>query len=206
MTADYDESALSPLDPEEGPSFLSGFGESVVRVEGGKLVIGLWAAEDGGVVVNGAEGAWQNVGTLVLALEDTAIFPPPEWIEEAVIGSVHFRSTVVDAEFQDHHPVTQVGLQEFVRGNANGDAAVDIADAQYIFNYLFTGGDAPNCFDAADANNDHQVNIADGIYLLAYLFSQGRIIPAPFPQCGPEENGADLLICNPPLPADACFK
>ena len=59
------------------------------------------------------------------------------------------------------------------RGDANGDGEVNIADAIYLVNYLFTGGTSPDPLWVGDANCDGAVNIADVIYLLNYLFTGG---------------------------------
>jgi parallel beta-helix repeat protein len=61
----------------------------------------------------------------------------------------------------------------FVRGNANGDGAVDIGDVIYLVNWVFTGGSAPYPPEAGDANCDGQVDIADIVYLINYLFLAG---------------------------------
>ena len=42
----------------------------------------------------------------------------------------------------------------FVRGDSNGDGAIDIADAIAVLSYLFAGGRALDCDDAADVNDD----------------------------------------------------
>ncbi len=60
-----------------------------------------------------------------------------------------------------------------LRGDANGDGAINIADAMYIINYLFTGGPAPDPLWVGDANCDGAVNIADAMYLINYLFAGG---------------------------------
>jgi hypothetical protein len=62
---------------------------------------------------------------------------------------------------------------DFLRGDANGDGEINIADAIYLVNYLFTDGPAPDPLDAGDANCDGVVNIADAIYLVNYLFGDG---------------------------------
>ncbi len=59
----------------------------------------------------------------------------------------------------------------FVRGNANGDAVIDIGDVVYLINYLFTGTSAPDPLEAGDANCDGVVDIGDVIYLINYLFT-----------------------------------
>ncbi|MGE3165795.1 MAG: DUF1800 family protein [Planctomycetota bacterium] len=84
----------------------------------------------------------------------------------------------------------------FIRGDANIDMTVNIADATSILTFLFPvitpSPTAPGlpCRDAADANDDEQVNISDPIYLLAYLFSGGLPMPAPFPDCGLDSTAA----------------
>ena len=88
---------------------------------------------------------------------------------------------------------------DFIRGDANGNGAVDIADAIYGLDHLFGGGPAI-CRDAVDSNDDGQVNLADPIHSLAYQFSSGPAPTAPFPACGSDPTG-DLLDCLGPVPA-----
>jgi hypothetical protein len=89
-------------------------------------------------------------------------------------------------------PVTQ-----FVRGNANGDLKVDIADAIWMLNDLFLGGPTTTCKDAADANGDGSLSISDPIFLFDFQFLGGEPPPAPYPGCGtaPPE-GLDPLGCD----------
>jgi hypothetical protein len=82
----------------------------------------------------------------------------------------------------------------FVRGDANGDAAVDISDAQRSLGYLFLGDAAPACYDAADANDDGLITISDAIYTLGYLFLGGPPLPPPFPEAG-EDPTEDTMGC-----------
>jgi hypothetical protein len=81
----------------------------------------------------------------------------------------------------DEPPVPR---RRFIRGDANTDHGLDIADAIFTFKYLFASGRAPTCLDAGDANDNGQVNIADGIYVLQYLFVGGPAVPSPYPGCG----------------------
>jgi hypothetical protein len=71
----------------------------------------------------------------------------------------------------------------FLRGDANGDNSVGMADAQTILSYLFVGGEAPDCLESADSNGSKEINIADGVYLLQWEFLGGPQPPAPFPRC-----------------------
>ena len=85
----------------------------------------------------------------------------------------------------------------FVRGDANQDTKVDIADVVKILSYLFSGQGGLPCLDAADTNDDEAINVADPIRLLMYLFGSGNELPPPL-ECGPDPQpaGPDLLGCR----------
>ncbi len=88
------------------------------------------------------------------------------------------------------------GSQEgwFLRGETNGDGQINIADGIFILGYLFAGGQAPACEDAADANDDGSLNIADVVVILGYLFGGAEALPEPFETCGPDPTD-DPLTC-----------
>jgi hypothetical protein len=83
----------------------------------------------------------------------------------------------------------------FVRGDSNGDGRMDIADPSFDFNFLFLGGPAPPCQDAADANDEGALSITSGIYKLNFSFLGGPPPAAPFPECGPDPT-EDALGCE----------
>ena len=82
---------------------------------------------------------------------------------------------------------------DFVRGEVNQDGAVNLTDGVAILQYLFQGGAAPACEDAADVDDDGQVILTDAVYLLNFLFAQGVEPPAPFPEPGADEMEDELL-------------
>ncbi len=99
----------------------------------------------------------------------------------------------------------------FVRGDANADGAVDLADAVTVLFRVFLGGAEPPCLDAADADDSGSLDITDPITVLSYLFIEGRSPKSPFPECGLDPT-ADALGCAsfPPcagvnLPPRAAF-
>lgn len=71
----------------------------------------------------------------------------------------------------------------FIRGDSNGDAAVNVADAVRTLSYLFLG-ETIECLDAADFGDDGNVNIADAVGLLSTLFSSSGPPASPYPDCG----------------------
>ena len=79
----------------------------------------------------------------------------------------------------------------FLRGDANGDGRVDIADPVMILLHLFKDYTIP-CQKAADADDDGKIRVNDAQYLLNYLFLGGRAIPPPFPQPGTDPTQDDL--------------
>ena len=84
-----------------------------------------------------------------------------------------------------------------MRGDANADGKVDLADAVYTLGFLFIGRAAPPCLDASDANDDGGLGITDGIYVLRFLFQGGDPFPAP-QVCGPDPAGDELVECEDP--------
>jgi len=84
----------------------------------------------------------------------------------------------------------------FIRGNANNDGKIDIADPIWVLNELFLAGPATGCQDAADANDDDMVNLSDAEYLIDYLFKAGPVPPAPFAACGEDTTSPETLGCE----------
>ncbi len=67
----------------------------------------------------------------------------------------------------------------FRRGDANGDAVVDLADIVATLERLFHGRDQIPCDDAADANDDGRVDIEDVLFTLTHLYEGGGAFPSP---------------------------
>ncbi|RTZ91622.1 MAG: hypothetical protein DSY92_03970, partial [Planctomycetota bacterium] len=84
-------------------------------------------------------------------------------------------------------------IEQFVRGDANGDGSLDISDPVGMLTYLFGGGTS-NCLDSLDVNDDGSIDISDPVYMLGFLFSGGNPPTAPFPGCGPDPT-TDGLDC-----------
>ena len=77
---------------------------------------------------------------------------------------------------------TTASAQTFVRGDANPDGVVNIADVISILANIFNAGVAPA--EAQDVNDNGVVEISDPVYLLQFLFSGGNPPPPPFPNPG----------------------
>ncbi len=67
-------------------------------------------------------------------------------------------------------PVTLRVGQVYTIGDANGDETVNISDAVYIINYVFSGGPAPEPIEAADVDCSGSCNISDAVYLILVHF------------------------------------
>jgi len=71
-------------------------------------------------------------------------------------------------------------IAAYLCGDANGDDHIDIADFDYLIQYVFQGGPAPRPWAAGDVNCDGKVNAGDIFYLGQYLSRGG---PAPCANC-----------------------
>ena len=88
----------------------------------------------------------------------------------------------------------------FIRGDANNDNVVGIADAATLFMYLFDNGSTPDCLDAADANDDGSLDVSDVFQILCIAWPTvvcptGPPPAAPWPNCGHDPTTGDLLDC-----------
>lgn len=88
-----------------------------------------------------------------------------------------------------------IDFEPFIRGDANADIALNIADAIRILAHLFAN-DAVACMDAADANDDDAVDIADAIFVVGHLFLATPAPPAPYPGCGADPTNDAQLGCQ----------
>jgi len=85
----------------------------------------------------------------------------------------------------------------FRRGDSSRDGAVDLTDAYHSLGWLFLGGPALPCPDAADANDDGVLGIADAIHTLNFLFLGGETLPYPgSAACGLDPTADDLGPCE----------
>lgn len=82
--------------------------------------------------------------------------------------------------------------QTFVRGDANNDSLINIADPIFSLNHLFNGGAAPLIPNAMDSNDNGELEIADVAYILRALFQAGPNPPAPFPTAGLDTTPPDF--------------
>ena len=155
----------------------------VSRALGNALPNAIW-----GIALAKGPYAVTNAGSIEVMIDDLGGGNPPENASIKGIAIVKGGAPPVP---------------KFRRGDANADSGVpNITDGIFILNFLFLGGPAPPCDDAADTNDDGSHNITDGIYLLNYLFLGGPAPPAPGPDdCGVDPTG-DALGCAsfPPCP------
>jgi hypothetical protein len=84
----------------------------------------------------------------------------------------------------------------FIRGDADADGAVAMADGLATLNFLFAGAPAPACLDAADGDDSGDLDLADALYTFFYLHLDGRPPPDPGPlTCGGDPT-FDGLPCD----------
>ena len=92
-----------------------------------------------------------------------------------------------------------VECAQFIRGDADGDGLVGMADGRLIIRVVFgIGTSTIECEDAGDVNDDGALTVDDALQLFAGLVDP----PPPFPACGNDPiSPVDSLTC---LSYDAC--
>jgi hypothetical protein len=73
-----------------------------------------------------------------------------------------------------HQALSDLGISNYICGDCNHDAIVDVGDVVYLINYLFKSGPAPQPLLSGDVNQDILVDVGDVVYLINYLFKAGR--------------------------------
>ena len=64
-------------------------------------------------------------------------------------------------------------LRMRICGDMDGSGEINISDAVYLINYIFSHGPAPQDTRSGDIDCDGAVTIADAVYLINYIFSHG---------------------------------
>ena len=96
-------------------------------------------------------------------------------------GHVYVTGCIWVGEYSGACDYATIKYSEALRGDVNGDGAIDVADILYLINYLFIGGPAPEPLESGNINCDGVVDIADVVYLINYLFIGGS------PPCEPQQ-------------------
>ena len=101
--------------------------------------------------------------------------------------------------------------ERFVRGDADANGSINLTDGIVVLNFLFLGGTAPRCMDAADVDDSGGNNptLTDAVVIFNWLFSGGVPPSEPTPSapnyvatdCGvdPTEEGDQLDCASPPM-------
>ncbi len=121
-----------------------------------------------------------------------------EWVDEGWPPTVTFRNESVweNRGLRVEQLDIIVCAAPFRRGDANADAREDVSDVVMTLAFLFLGGKAPPCLDAADANDDGRLDVTDAVITLHDLFDPlaGDLLPPPGFACGFDPT-SDALPC-----------
>jgi hypothetical protein len=114
---------------------------------------------------------------------------PPTPLSVTVDGWSKLWSTATEGRIQRSGGPS---AREFIRGDSNDDAKVDLADPIWTIRELMYGGPPSACPTAADSNDDGILDIADAACTIRWLLQGGAAPPAPFPACGSDPTAGGL--------------
>ena len=133
--------------------------------------------------------------------------PPDEVCDNGIDDDEDGDTDCDDADCSEEESCQEPAGPTFVRGDGNSDGSVNLTDGIIPLLYLFSGGDAPACVDAADTNDTGAIEITDAIIIFSWLFSGGAAPVSPSPSaagyqpadCGVDatEDDADCLSVSP---------
>jgi len=131
----------------------------------------------------------------------------PEPVDE--LKAIHTAAVMGGGDQLTITPPVQIIVDDaadFLRGDANRDLVLDIADPVFTLNYLFQGTEKPTVLDAADGNDDGVLDLSDATYVLQYLFTGGLAPPPPFGNCGcdPTQDNIELSYCADTMSCQDC--
>ncbi|MFP6631605.1 MAG: malectin domain-containing carbohydrate-binding protein [Planctomycetota bacterium] len=119
-----------------------------------------------------------------IAIRQSGDAPPPPPAELCGNGIDDDRDGAIDCDDGDcsEDAACQVAVGErFVRGDANSDGSINLTDGVIPLLFLFSGGTAPACADAADTNDTGNIEITDAIIIFSWLFTGGAAPAEPSP-------------------------
>ena len=62
----------------------------------------------------------------------------------------------------------------YICGDASNDGKVNVSDAVYVINYVFSAGNPPDPMESGEVNCDGMVNVSDAVFIINYVFSSGK--------------------------------
>ena len=127
-------------------------------------------------------------GTTTVAPCDSVLGSPPVDVV-VVVGGASITPTMAGGT------ADVVGILSYLRGDANSDGRVNIADGVWIISELFLAGASSTCPASRDANGDGGADAADAVYIFTYRFSDGPAPSDPFPDCGTSVGQDDPDVC-----------
>ena len=171
--------------------FDADFGETSIYPEG--WTAGVVYSFTGGVVLafpsattvitvdyeTGGSMAGNEVGATASLTWDDGLGSPAV-ANVVVVGGASLTAAQADGSISLNPVVTS----DWIRGDANSDSVVNIADVIWMISELFTGGAASSCSISSDANDDGMNDLGDPAYVIQYRFIGGPMPVAPFPGCG----------------------
>ncbi len=79
-------------------------------------------------------------------------------------------------DWSEYSRTMAVQIVEYVCGDIDGIAGINILDVVYIINYKYKGGPAPEPIESGDVDGIPPINILDAVYLINSIYKDG---PAP---------------------------
>ncbi len=115
-----------------------------------------------------------------ICFDNIFVLPGGLWQFDTRVGTFapHFQGQANTSEPVPDAPAVCFDIIErpYVKGDADGNSIINVADAVFLIQYIFAGGPAPVPLEAGDADCNGFISVPDAVYLILYIFAGG---PAP---------------------------
>ncbi len=197
---DYDEDMLGVLACEIAPEVQGGVTSLHATIAGGVLALDMTF----GVNFTQTAAACRPIALVAFwvsadAAPGARIDLGPRTRAEGTVSDPWANPVTIPVKVAEGGAIlVQDNPRRFLRGDVNGDGALDASDPVALLSFLFRkpSRSIAGCPDAADVNDDGGVDLADALALLSYAFRGGEPPRPPFPQAGIDPTLDPLTACE----------
>lgn len=122
------------------------------------------------LIREGSKAGWYDIDSAQLRTAGQFVL-----VHAFVTGGILDSTWTIKPQYRDCGTEDILLGRTFLCGDADGNGIVNITDAVWLVNFVFSGGPAPNPLESGDVDCSGIINVSDIIYLVSYIFAGGPV-------------------------------